>query len=134
MKLWSIAKTIAVLLWSFTGLVFIVVGWSYLQENPSVAVNGDPANVRFAVGYTGAGILFLVEAVLTFFKKKLALILSIPTTLFAMLAISDQLNQLIQGSILTANYLIMYGIVLLMSSLTIAVVVSAKIAEAPKNA
>lgn len=125
MKPRNIAKAIAALLWLFMGLVSMAVGWNHFQGNPSVSFNGEPANFQFAMVYTLAGILLLLEALLTFRGKKAALILSIPVALFAAVSLFDQLSQLTEGTMITTKYLMMYGTMLFMSVLTIAVVVLA---------
>ncbi|UDL06110.1 hypothetical protein [Marinobacter sp. CA1] len=122
MKIASVAKTIAALSWSLMALVSMGVGWSLIAGNPSVSFSGDSVNDQFAIGYTVAGGFLLLQAAFTFCRKKLALVLSIPLALFAAIAGSGQLNQLFQGSIITSNYLIMYGFVFMVSILTIAVV------------
>lgn len=130
----NIAKGIATLLWSFMGLVSIGVGWSFLQGNPSVSVDGGPVNFQFVIGYIVAGILFLSEAVLTFLIKRAALILSIPVAVFTAVSVFDQLNQIVQGTMLAPKYLVMYGVMFLMSTLTTAVVLLVKKEEASINA
>lgn len=123
MKPSNITKAIAALLRLFMGLTSIAVGWSHFQGNPSVSVNGDPANFQFAMGYTVSGIMLLLEALLTFLRKKAALILAIPVAVFAAVSVFDQLNQLAEGTMITTKYLMMYGTMFFMSVLTIAVVV-----------
>jgi hypothetical protein len=128
-KVASVAKAIAALSWSLMALVSIGVGWSLTDGNPSLSFSGDPVNDQFAMGYTVAGGFFLLQAALTFFRKKLALFLSIPAALFAATAGSEQLSQLFQGSITTSKYLIVYGFVL-----TIAVVAFAGNGADPESA
>lgn len=116
------------------GLVSLAVGWGHFQGNPSVSVNGDSANFQFAIGYAAAGVLFLLEALVTFLRKRAALVLAIPVAVFAAVSVFDQLNQLLQGAMVTPKYLIMYGAMALMSVLTIADVVLAKECSDPENA
>lgn len=134
MKTRNIVTAIAALLWLFWGLVSIAGGWSFFQGNLSVSVAGEPVNFQFAVGTIVAGILFLSEAVLTFLRKKAALVLSIPVAVFTAVSVFDQLNQLVQGTMITSKYLVVYGGIFLMSILTTAVVLLAKKEDAPITA
>ena len=134
MKAVSVAKIIAAFSWSLMALVSIGVGWSLVAGNSSLSFNGDSVNDQFVMGYIVAGVLLFSQAALTFFRKKLALVLSIPLALFAAIAGSDQLSQLFQDSMITSKYLIMYGFVFLVSILIIALVVFSNIGADPENA
>jgi hypothetical protein len=133
-KLRNIAKAIAALLWIFIGLVSIAVGWGFFQGDTSVLVGGNAVNFQLAVGYTVAGTVFFLQAALTFLKKKAALILSVPVVVFTAVSVFDQLNQLVQGTMVTYKYLVMYGIILSMAVITSAVVLFGKKDEVPVNA
>ncbi|MDV2080486.1 hypothetical protein [Marinobacter xestospongiae] len=130
----NLAKTIASLLWLFVGLVSLAVGWGHFQGNPSVSFNGNPANLQFAVGYVVVGAILLLEVVVTFLRKKAALVLAIPVAIFSIVSVFGQLKQLVQGTMITAKYLAMYGALALIAILTITVVLLAKKGVDKENA
>jgi hypothetical protein len=133
-KLKNIAKAIAAVLWFFIGIVSVAVGWGFFQGDTAVSVGGNTAKFQFAVGYTSAGAVFLLQAALTFLRKKTALILSIPVAIFTAFSVLNQLNQLVQGNMVVHKYLVVYGIIFLMAVLTTVVVLLGKKDEVPINA
>ena len=70
------------------------------------------------VGYITVGALFLGEAALTFYGKKLALILSIPVAVLMAVFVFDEVGELLEGSAVSLKYLSLYGAMLLASTLT----------------
>lgn len=115
----SIAKAISSILWLLAGLVSVVVGMDLLNdESFSISVSGNSANAQFAVGYITVGTLFLGEAALTFYGKKLALVLSIPIAVLMAVFVFDEVGELLEGSAVSLKYLSLYGAMLLASTLT----------------
>lgn len=131
----SIAKAISSILWLLTGLVSLVVGIDLLHdESLSISVSENSANIQFAVGYITVGALFLVEAALTFYGKKLALALSIPVAVLMAVFVFDEVGELWEGGMVSLKYLSVYGAMLIASTLTTLLVVRFRIGAGRANA
>ena len=127
----SIARAVSSLVWLLAGLVSLVVGMDLLYgESLSISISGNSANVEFAIGYVTVGALFLLEAALTFYGKKLALVLSIPVAVF----VFDELGEFWDGSMVSLKYLSFYGAMLFASTLTSVLVARSSIGAGRTNA
>ncbi|MGF2686909.1 hypothetical protein ACQUWM_10445 [Marinobacter sp. DUT-3] len=131
----SIAKATSSLMWLLAGLVSLVVGMDLLHdESPSISVSGISANFEFAIGYLTVGALFLLEAALTFYGKKLALVLSIPVAVLMAVFVFDELGELWDGGMVSLKYLSLYGAMLFASMLTSVLVTWSSVGAGRTNA
>ncbi|MFL1454306.1 hypothetical protein ACJO5Y_07645 [Marinobacter sp. GN3S48] len=131
----SIARAISSLVWLLAGLVSLVVGMDLLHgESLSISISGNSANVEFAIGYVTVGALFLLEAALTFYGKKLALVLSIPVAVLMAVFVFDELGEFWDGSMVSLKYLSLYAVMLFASTLTSVLVAWSSIGAGRTNA
>ncbi len=131
----SIARAISSLVWLLAGLVSLVVGMDLLHgESLSISISGNSANVELAIAYATVGALFLLEAALTFYGKKLALVLSIPVAVLMAVFVFDELGEFWDGSMVSLKYLSFYGAMLFASTLTSVLVAWSSIGAGRTNA
>lgn len=134
MKLIEFVKGIASILWLLMSVVFIAVGVDILSGDPSVSRNGSSTNFPFGVAFIFSGGLSILVSVLTFFMKRMALILSVPAAILTAVSVFGEMHQLIQGSMLSPKYLIAYGAMFLASALTTGVLLWPKKKEVEEHA